>query len=393
MLVRYFFIGFAFAAWLVSLFTLVRPLGLSRRASVALSLVTLFASQKFMVYRVFGGSTFLPELPEAFLHWTGWAYAAFMFLFWLSLAFWLVGAIRRIAAHRRGESNANAAAPSALAVRRRTFVAGLASAGVAGWGVWEGVRIPDVRRVEVEVDGLPPEFDGLRVVHLSDLHCGAAARCEHMRGIVERVNGLDADVICITGDLIDGTVAAHREDLEPLSALKAKMGVWACAGNHEFYSNYPEWRPVFEELGIRMLDNAHCVFRRGDAAIALGGMPDIAGAEWRNGVRHDPPDVERAFLGTPPDVCRILLYHRPLDVKRHESAGVRLQLSGHTHGGACLGVDALVAKYNQGHVRGLYWEGRLAMYVSSGAGQWAGFPMRLGVPAEIAELVLRTPRG
>ncbi len=393
MLVRYFFIGFAFVAWLLSLFTLVRPLGLSRRAGVALSLVTLFASQKFVIYRVFGGSTFLPELPEAFLHWTGWAYAAFMFLFWLSCAFWVFGAVCRVLARRRGASNANSAEPSTLAVRRRTFVAGLASAGVAGWGVWEGVRTPDVRRTEMDVDGLPPEFDGLRIVHLSDLHCGAAARRGHMRDIVERVNGHGADMICITGDLVDGTVAAHREDLEPLSALKAKMGVWACAGNHEFYSNYPEWRPVFEEFGIRMLDNAHHVFRRGGAAIALGGMPDIAGVELRNGVKHDPPDVERSFLGAPPEACRILLYHRPLDIARHESAGVRLQLSGHTHGGACLGVDVLVAKSNQGHVRGLYRKGRLAMYVSSGAGQWAGFPMRLGVPAEIAELVLRAPRG
>lgn len=392
MLVRYFFIGFAFVAWLVSLFTLVRPLGLSRRASVAISLVTLFASQKFVIYRVFGGSTFLPELPEAFLHWTGWAYAAFMFLFWLSLALWLAGAVRRALARRRAASAASDAAPSAVAVRRRTFIAGLASAGTAGWGVWEGVRTPDVRRVEIEVFGLPREFDGLRVVHLSDLHCGAAARREHIRAIVERVNGLSPDMVCITGDLIDGTVAAHREDLEPLSDLKSKMGTWACAGNHEFYSNYQEWRPVFEEFGIRMLDNSRCVFKRGRSAIALGGMPDVAGTEWRNGARHDPPDLKKTFRGVPPLACRILLYHRPLDIARHESARVHLQLSGHTHGGACIGVDALVARFNEGHVRGLYRKGCLAMYVSSGAGQWAGFPMRLGVPAEIAELVLRTPR-
>lgn len=393
MFVRCLFIGFAFVAWVVSIFTLVRPLRLSRRASVALSVVTLFASQKFAIYRVFGGSAFIPELPELFLHLTGWAYAAFMFLFWLSCAFCAFAAVRRAVARRRGVSDALAAVPSAGAVRRRTFIAGLASAGTAGWGVWEGVRTPDVTRTEVEVEGLPQEFDGLRIVHLSDLHCGAAARRGHMRDVVERVNGLGADMVCITGDLVDGAAAAHGEDLEPLSGLVAKMGVWACAGNHEFYSGYPEWRPVFERLGVHMLDNSHRVFRRGGAAIALGGMPDVAGAHWPNGVKHDPPDVERTFAGVPPEACRILLYHRPLDVERHESAGVRLQLSGHTHGGACIGVDVLVAKGNQGYVRGLYRKGGLAMYVSSGTGQWAGFPMRLGVPAEIAELVLRRPRG
>ena len=101
------------------------------------------------------------------------------------------------------------------------------------------------------------------------------------------------------------------------------------------------------------------------------------------------PDVAKAFAGAPSDACRILLQHQPKKVDRNRVWDVRLQLSGHTHGGAILGFDLLVKSMNEDHVRGLYREGNLALYVNSGTGQWAGFPLRLGVPAEIAVLRLR----
>ena len=101
-------------------------------------------------------------------------------------------------------------------------------------------------------------------------------------------------------------------------------------------------------------------------------------------------DVAKAFAGAPEGVCRILLQHRPWDPRSAAVPGIALQLSGHTHGGMMHGIDRLVARLdNNGFVRGLYQMGRRALYVSSGTGQWAGFPLRLGVPAEITEIVLR----
>ena len=86
---------------------------------------------------------------------------------------------------------------------------------------------------------------------------------------------------------------------------------------------------------------------------------------------------------------RILLAHRPTRLAEHAAYGVRLQLSGHTHGGAVRGIDRFVARANEGHVRGVYREHGLTLYVNSGTGQWAGFPTRLGVPPEITILTLR----
>ena len=277
-------------------------------------------------------------------------------------------------------------------IRRRQFVAGLAAAGTAGWGVWEGIRVPRIKRTEIEVEGLPRAFDGFRIVHLSDLHCSAAARREHMKGIVAQANTLNADIVCITGDFVDGSVEARREDLEPLKDLKSRLGVFGCAGNHEYYSGYRTWRPVFEELGISMLDNAHHVFVRGEARLVLGGIPDETACSPQYAGDSVTPDVVRTFEGAP-EGCRILMKHRPIHLSEHERHGVRLQLSGHTHGGACRGMDLLVAKMgNEDHLRGLYREERIALYVNPGTGQWAGFPLRLGVPAEVSELILRTPK-
>ena len=429
-----FFLVFPFFAWLIVLWFGVRPLRLPRAWAIAFAVLLFLASQKFVVYAVLGGDAFTPELPETFIHVTGWAYSSFMLfvglvctaaivkgLAWFFLkrqlqnlprhrrfhrsrptCFAKIGAIL-VGRHRRCRRfnevlqlplnpRQREAMRATQGIRRRQFVAGLAAAATAGWGVWEGIRVPRIKRTEIEVEGLPRAFDGFRIVHLSDLHCSAAARREHMKGIVAQANTLNADIVCITGDFVDGSVEARREDLEPLKDLKSRLGVFGCAGNHEYYSGYRTWRPVFEELGISMLDNAHHVFVRGEARLVLGGIPDETACSPRYAGDSVTPDVVRTFEGAP-EGCRILMKHRPIHLSEHERHGVRLQLSGHTHGGACRGMDLLVAKMgNEDHLRGLYREERIALYVNPGTGQWAGFPLRLGVPAEVSELILRTPK-
>ena len=383
-----FFLAFPFFAWLIVLWFGVRPLRLPRAWAIAFAVLLFLASQKFVVYAVLGGDAFKPELPETFIHVTGWAYSSFMLFVGLVCTAAIVKGLAWFFLNPRQRE----AIRATQGIRRRQFVAGLAAAGTAGWGVWEGIRVPRIKRTEIEVEGLPRAFDGFRIVHLSDLHCSAAARREHMKGIVAQANTLNADIVCITGDFVDGSVEARREDLEPLKDLKSRLGVFGCAGNHEYYSGYRTWRPVFEELGISMLDNAHHVFVRGEARLVLGGIPDETACSPRYAGDSVTPDVVRAFEGAP-EGCRILMKHRPIHLSEHERHGVRLQLSGHTHGGACRGMDLLVAKMgNEDHLRGLYREERIALYVNPGTGQWAGFPLRLGVPAEVSELILRTPK-
>lgn len=383
-----FFLVFPFFAWLIVLYFGVRPLRLPRAWAIAFAVLLFLVSQKFVVYAVLGGDAFKPELPETFIHVTGWAYSSFMLFVGLVCTAAIVKGLAWFFLNPRQRE----AMRATQGIRRRQFVAGLAAAGTAGWGVWEGIRVPRIKRTEIEVEGLPRAFDGFRIVHLSDLHCSAAARREHMKGIVAQVNTLNADIVCITGDFVDGSVEARREDLEPLKDLKSRLGVFGCAGNHEYYSGYRTWRPVFEELGVSMLDNAHHVFVRGEACLVLGGIPDETACSPRYAGDSVTPDVVRTFEGAP-EGCRILMKHRPIHLSEHERHGVRLQLSGHTHGGACRGMDLLVAKMgNEDHLRGLYREERIALYVNPGTGQWAGFPLRLGVPAEVSELILRTPK-
>lgn len=383
-----FFLAFPFFAWLIVLWFGVRPLRLPRAWAIAFAVLLFLASQKFVVYAVLGGDAFKPELPETFIHVTGWAYSSFMLFVGLVCTAAIVKGLAWFFLNPRQRE----AIRATQGIRRRQFVAGLAAAGTAGWGVWEGIRVPRIKRTEIEVEGLPRAFDGFRIVHLSDLHCSAAARREHMKGIVAQANTLNADIVCITGDFVDGSVEARREDLEPLKDLKSRLGVFGCAGNHEYYSGYRTWRSVFEELGISMLDNDHHVFVRGEARLVLGGIPDETACSPRYAGDSVTPDVVRAFEGAP-EGCRILMKHRPIHLSEHERHGVRLQLSGHTHGGACRGMDLLVAKMgNEDHLRGLYREERIALYVNPGTGQWAGFPLRLGVPAEVSELILRTPK-
>ena len=383
-----FFLAFPFFAWLIVLWFGVRPLRLPRAWAIAFAVLLFLASQKFVVYAVLGGDAFKPELPETFIHVTGWAYSSFMLFVGLVCTAAIVKGLAWFFLNPRRRE----AMRATQGIRRRQFVAGLAAAGTAGWGVWEGIRVPRIKRTEIEVEDLPRAFDGFRIVHLSDLHCSAAARREHMKGIVAQANTLNADIVCITGDFVDGSVEARREDLEPLKDLKSRLGVFGCAGNHEYYSGYRTWRPVFEELGISMLDNDHHVFVRGEARLVLGGIPDETACSPRYAGDSVTPDVVRTFEGAP-EGCRILMKHRPIHLSEHERHGVRLQLSGHTHGGACRGMDLLVAKMgNEDHLRGLYREERIALYVNPGTGQWAGFPLRLGVPAEVSELILRTPK-
>ncbi|MDR2696749.1 MAG: metallophosphoesterase, partial [Deltaproteobacteria bacterium] len=102
------------------------------------------------------------------------------------------------------------------------------------------------------------------------------------------------------------------------------------------------------------------------------------------------PDIAGALAGAPEGAVRILLDHRPGNAPENARMGVDLQLSGHTHGGQILGMHQLVARFNQGFVYGWYQVDTMRMYVSSGAGLWNGFPVRLGVPSEIVRCVLRS---
>ena len=371
-----FFLSMGPLCAFVAYATVVRPLQAGRAARYALGSVLLVFSLKFTWFGLFSGKVFQPELPAGVIHTVSVVYDFVLVLAALGV---LWAGVRRVI--RR---TARQAAPDPM--RRRLLTGGLAcvAAGVAAKGVYDGIRLPDVVEVELAFPDLPPAFDGYRVVQLSDLHVSAAARADRTAGVVRMVNALKPDLIAITGDFVDGTAEQRYADVAPLADLRAADGVVGCTGNHEYYSGWGVWRSVLREFGVRVLENERVLLRRGDDALAVIGKNDP--------VSNDS-DIRAVAARTPEGAFRILLAHRPTHLAEHAACGVRLQLSGHTHGGAVLGIDRFVARANEGHVRGIYREHGLTLYVNSGTGQWAGFPTRLGVSPEITCLTLRTARG
>lgn len=330
------------------------------RGQAVTIMVVLLAASKFVCFQAFGGDAFNPELPAPVLMAFNWLYSSIFVSLPLSL---VTLPLRRW--------------------RARRWLLPVLAAAVAGWGVFCGVRTPDVVRLELAVSDLPAELDGYRILQLSDLHISAAARRSRTLAVVDRANAERADLVCVTGDIADGVAARHREDVEPLAGLRAKDGVWFVTGNHEFYQDSFGWMGLYRSLGLRFLDG-ECV--RPHPGLALAGVE--GDPVFRDG--YDPEAVRRLYASAEPGDFRVLLAHFPKGAEKVVgAAGVRLQLSGHTHGGIMPLADRLIALFNGGFVHGLYELGGGFLYVSRGSGQWAGFPIRLLNPSEITVFTLR----
>lgn len=355
----------------------VLPLTWPRTGKTLLAALVLLAAEHHLVTRTFFGSMASPEVPAAVLMALGWAFGALILLAMLLLARDVAGLLLSAFSRRRGRALLGCG-------RLRT---GLAAAALAlsAVGVWQALRVPEVKTIEVALPGLPPAFDGFRIVHLTDLHASRLLQADWMQAVVARANALEPDLTLITGDLVDGTPEARAADVLPLRGLAARHGVIAIPGNHEYYAQYVAWMKAFEQLGLRMLLNQHAVIERDGQALVLAGITDSAAAR----VGQPMPDIDAAMAGAPASAPVILLSHRPVGAARHAQAGASLQLSGHTHGGQILGPHLLTQWVNEGYVSGMYRVGGMQLYVSNGAGLWPGFPIRLGRPSEITRIVLR----
>lgn len=261
----------------------------------------------------------------------------------------------------------------------------LVSATLATLGVREGIRVPDVHEMVLSIKDCPPPFEGFRIVQLSDLHASALLCEPHMEALVEKVNALHPDLIVITGDIVDGEVAVRAKDVAPLAKLKAPYGVIAVEGNHEHYVDYDGWMKKLPALGMTVLRNECLTLHRDGVTLTIGGVTDPWGCRFG----RTRPDPVKAFANAPENGPRILLSHQPKYANNYdETVRFDVQLSGHTHGGQLYGLAKGVAILNHMFVRGWYKLKHAVMYVHPGSGLWNGFPIRLGVPAEIAVFTL-----
>jgi len=249
-------------------------------------------------------------------------------------------------------------------------------------GCVTAMRPAATQRVEVPIQGLPPGLEGFTIVQISDLHLDPLVPQSRVEQLVGSSNALRPDLVAVTGDLVDGDSDGTRAKVRRLAGLQARHGVCFVTGNHEYYSGVNRWLGVVRELGWNVLDNQHLLLEHDGARLAVAGMPDpSAGGQGRG------PDLGRALAGIPADAVPILLFHPPTGVEAAERAGVRLQLSGHTHAGQyfpwSLMIPALYA-----HGKGLHRSGGMWIYTSAGTGFW-GPPNRFLVPPELTQLVLR----
>jgi predicted MPP superfamily phosphohydrolase len=256
-------------------------------------------------------------------------------------------------------------------------------------GLWNARRIARVVEVNVPIAGLPRELDGFSIAQISDVHVGSTIKRGYVQGIVDSVNRLGADVVAITGDLVDGSVPQLREHVAPLAQLEGRHGRFFVTGNHEYYSGAPAWIAELERLGIRVLQNEHDVIEHSGAKLVLAGVSDYSAGHFDQSHASDP---SRALAGAPADAAaKVLLAHQPRTAPAAAKAGFDLQLSGHTHGGQFWPWNHFV-RLQQPFTAGLHRMGKLWVYVSRGTGYW-GPPKRFGAPSEITLLRLKQMSG
>lgn len=268
-------------------------------------------------------------------------------------------------------------------------VLGVAVALLA-WGYVEARRVPRVRRLDVRLPRLGAGLDGTRVVLITDTHYGPLDRARWSARVCERVNSLEADLVCHTGDIADGTAERRRAQAAPLGTVQATRARVYVTGNHEYYSEAQGWVDLMDELGWEPLRNRHLLLERGGDSLVVAGVDDVTAES--SGLAGHRAHLAGALDGADPDLPVLLLAHQPKFIDRAAAHGIDLQLSGHTHGGQIWPFHYLV-RLDQPAVAGLSRHGaRTLLYTSRGTGFW-GPPFRVFAPSEITLLVLRSPQG
>lgn len=243
----------------------------------------------------------------------------------------------------------------------------------------------DISHHTLVIPGLPPAFDGLTITQLSDLHASTLVRLEFLQLAIAQAQQLASDLIVITGDLVYSDGPDYTPRLTALLApLTAPLGVYTIYGNHDHHRhNLPAIAAAVAQAGVTVLFNTTLPLHRDGHTLYLAGVDDP---------REGRPLLAHALSAVPPHGHVILLAHAPdfADIAAQDPR-VRVQLSGHSHGGQIrlpligpLHLPAMGRKY----VMGQFQLGHLTLYVNRGLGV-SGIPLRLNCPPEITRLTLR----
>jgi uncharacterized protein len=245
-----------------------------------------------------------------------------------------------------------------------------------------------VRSLELNLPTLPAQLDGLTIAHVSDTHVGRFTRANVLAKIVEEVNKMNADLVLMTGDLIDFAIRDLPAGIEMMKALHSRHGTYLCEGNHDLFQDPEQFRRIVLRSGLNLLRDQQLTLPVRGVRLQLFGLAWVAGhrlarVEAESAMKSQMDRMrreldERAFP--------IVLAHHP-HVFDH-AQGFPLMLAGHTHGGQLMldqntGFGPWLFRYWSG----LYQKEGRTLFVSNGTGNW--FPLRINAPAELVQLTLR----
>jgi predicted MPP superfamily phosphohydrolase len=282
---------------------------------------------------------------------------------------------------------------------RRIFMKVLTSsvvlplAGCSVYGAYVERDRVEVTEEELFYKDLPKDLDGFTITQISDIHAGPFMDGYRLKGFVDKMNALESDLVVITGDIINWGSTFIREAIDVLSGLKAKKGVFAVLGNHDFYGDLKDLCNNLEKSGVIVLRNKYEKIYNEDkrSCFYLAGIDDPRGSWYLN---EDFPFVKDTLKDVPKDGFKVLLSHRPNVFNLASKQGVHLTLAGHTHGGQIIlpsitGHAPSLASIAYEHDYGLYQKKDSFLYVNKGLGV-VGPPVRVNCPREITRIVLRT---
>lgn len=259
-------------------------------------------------------------------------------------------------------------------ISNAVLIAGSSIVSLAG--VYRAI-FPRVVEYDVKIKDLPEIWDNKVVVQVSDIHLGPVYRRHSLRRLISKINVLKPEAVFVTGDLFDGMESDFSWIHHPLNHLEAPKGVYYGFGNHDLYLGF--------DRVVHLLKNNRAIIL--DNRLEMVDGLQIIGVNYSFDNNFDLEKAILAQVGYSENKPSILLFHAPKNVSLAKSAGIDLQLSGHTHDGQ-MWPGNLIAKWmHRGYGYGFFTEGDFNLIVSSGAGSW-GPPMRTSARSEIVKIIL-----
>ncbi|MCK9352345.1 MAG: metallophosphoesterase, partial [Candidatus Pacebacteria bacterium] len=250
--------------------------------------------------------------------------------------------------------------------------------GYCAYGIWNAYH-PIVQHISVSIKGLPSEWKGKKIVHVSDVHLGFIWGEKFFEKLVADINAQKPEAVFITGDLFDGTGDKFDYVKNDLLKLSPPRGTYFVTGNHETYFGVEKSYELLENSGVTVLK---------DEMKIVDGL-EIIGVSYGERRENKPvADTIKKIKGYDPEAPSILLFHEPMQIKEIKQTGINLQLSGHTHAGQIFPYGFITSLVYPGVDYGLHSFGDYSIYTTSGAGTW-GPTMRVGTKSEIVVITLK----